>query len=173
MKKKMSLTLVALLSVTALAACSTSKQDTKASSSTSSSSKVEESTTTSSSSSVELKESTVTYITDEEIEGIQTIGDVKKAFDSLTESYIADFDEIISQVPEKDQKTLEGYRDQVSSSFDQAKETLEKQLAAVGTDETAIPATSKQQLVDGLKKTRDQLQEAMKTARGQAENLLK
>lgn len=178
--KKTVLLGVTLLSVVALAACSTSSKTTTSSSSKETSTTTVESSseTKSSSSSTEtssttLKESTVTYLSDAEIEAISTIADYKNAFQSLTDSYVKDFGEVIDQMPEEAKSTLEPYRQQLLDSFEKQKETLDTQFAALGDDSTELPAESHDTLVSSLKQARDMLKDTMKTVREQAASLLK
>ncbi|HEL1821176.1 TPA: hypothetical protein U1673_000063, partial [Streptococcus suis] len=116
MKKKWLLIFSALLTVTSLVACSNSKEETTSKSSSTEQTSTTKSSTkesTSESSTVTLKESTVTYLADAEIDAIQTIGEYKTSLNSLMDSYVADFDGLIVQLPEEAQTTLKPYREQI------------------------------------------------------------
>ncbi|MBF0777964.1 hypothetical protein [Streptococcus cuniculi] len=177
MKKKLFPILVGLLTVTALTACSTNKateSDSSSSSMTAESSKVEESTSTSSSSEAKtLKESTIVYLSDQEIDAIQTLGDVKTAFKSLSDAYVADFDELIAQLPESGKNALVPFREQLTQMMDKQQETIATQFASLGDDSTQIPAEGRESMTTALKTARDQLKQAMATAREQAQSMLK
>lgn len=180
MKKKLFSTLFTFVTVTALAACSTSqtKESDSSSSTTVESSKVEESTSTSSSTSSSssktktLKESTVVYLSDQEIEAVQTLGDAKAAFQSLSDAYVADFDELVAQLSERDQKSLAPFRDQLQQMMDQQRDIIENQFANFGDDTTQIPVEGRESMISALKMTRDQLKQAMTTVREQAQSML-
>ncbi|HFU4012298.1 TPA: hypothetical protein ACGO7R_000076 [Streptococcus suis] len=172
MKKKLFSLCATGLVLLGLTACSTtSKESTSASSSEASSSSTVASSTTESSKTV-LKESTVTYLTDEEIQNIVTIGDFKAAFKSLMDSYIADFEELIAQLPEEQQGTLLETRDQLVVSLEEQYALLDQQFAVIGGDETEIPADVKDMLLTTVTTVRDQLKSAMDSARSQVEELL-
>ena len=174
MKKKYLLACVSLLSLVTLAACSSGQNSTTTEQSTTTEVTTESSTTetTTATSAAGLKESTVTFLTDAEIEAIQTIGDYKNAYSSLMNSYVTAFDELIAQLPSSTQDLLKPYRDQVSTMLDEQKASLEAQLATIGDDSTAIPAEARETVLSSLKSARDSLQTAMETARKQAESLL-
>lgn len=177
MKKKFFASLIFLFAATTLAACSSnSNKETKASSTADSSkvveSSTEESSTSQSSETITLKESTVTYLSDAEIDAITTIGDFKHAFTSLMESYVADFDELIAQLPDGAKTQLEPYRGQLVEMLEQQKAALDTQMQAAGDDSTEIPVEVKESLASTLKTVRDQLKQAMETARSQAEAFL-
>ncbi|MGT2715696.1 hypothetical protein [Streptococcus respiraculi] len=177
MKKKLFPILVALLMVTALTACSTNKakeSDSSSSSMTATSSKVEESTSTSSSSEVKtLKESTIVYLSDQEIEAVQTLGEVKTAFKSLTDAYVADFDELIAQLPEEGKNTLAPFREQLTQMLDKQQETIATQFASRGDDSALISEADREKVISGLKAARDQLKQAVTKAREQVQPMLK
>lgn len=175
MKKKLLAVFATLLAVGTLAACSSQKStDTTKSSTeqTSEKSSTKESSTEGSSTAATLKESTVTYLTDEQIDAVQTIGDYKAAYTSLTASYVADFDELIAQLSPTAQEALKPYREQVVTMLDQQKATLDEQFASVGDDSTAIPEEARATVLDGLKSARDMLKQTMETVRSQAGSLL-
>ncbi len=175
MKKKLFPILVGLLTVTALTACSTnkSKEGDSSSSSTVASSKVEESTSASSSSVAKtLKESTVAYPSDQEIEAIQTLGDVKGTFKSLSDTYVADFDELVNQLPEEGKKALAPFREQLAQMLEKQQEALATQFETLGDDNTQIPEEGRESMISILKTSRDQLKQAMTTAREQAQAML-
>lgn len=170
MKKKLVLSLVALLAVGGLTACSSKTDDTSASSS----STVKETTTeasSSSSSSSSAAESTVTYLTDEEIDKVQTFGDFKEAFKSLIDSYVADFDALIADAPDAAKTTLQPFRDKVVQTMDEQQQVLASQFAALGDDSTVIPDSARDTVITSLKTARDQLKSAMETARQQMESV--
>ena len=160
----------ALLAVGTLTACSSQKSAETTKSSTEQTS--EQSSTKDSSTVTTLKESTVTYLTDEEIDAVQTIGDYKAAYTSLMDSYVADFDELIAQLPPTAQEALKPYREQVVTMLDEQKAAHDAQFAAVGDDSTAIPAEARTTVLDSLKSARDMLKQTMETVRSQAESLL-
>lgn len=173
MKKKFFASLIFLFAATTLAACSSnSNKETKASSTADSSKIVESSTEESSSKDMALKESTIVYLSDAEIDAITTIGDFKHAFTSLMESYVADFDELIAQLPDDAKTQLEPYRGQLVEMLEQQKAALDTQMQAAGDDSTEIPVEVKESLASTLKTVRDQLKQAMETARSQAEAFL-
>ncbi|HFI0257012.1 TPA: hypothetical protein ACGOVD_001703 [Streptococcus suis] len=175
MKKKWLIIFSALLAVTVLAACSSNKEETTAKSSSTEQTSTSESSTeesTTESSTTTLKESTVAYLTDAEIDSIQTIGEYKTAMSSLMDSYVADFDELIAQLPEAAQTSLKPYREQVVEMLEQQKSTMDSQFAAIGDDSTVIPEEVRVTVLDTLKTARDQLKQTMATVREQAQTLL-
>lgn len=134
--KKVMLSGLTLLSVLTLAACSTGNKETKTSESkektTQTTVEVTETTEVQ-----EIKASGVTYLTDAEIEGIQTAGDYKRLFKSLMDTYVKDFDSLIAQLPKVAQNTIAPQRDQMVTTIEQQYKALEDQFAAVGaTDDT-------------------------------------
>ncbi|HFI0355496.1 TPA: hypothetical protein ACGOV7_000746 [Streptococcus suis] len=175
MKKKWLMIFSALLVVTTLAACSNSKEETTSKSSSTEQTSTTESSTkesTTESSTVTLKESTVTYLTDAEIDAIQTIGEYKASMSSLMDSYVADFDELIAQLPAAAQTSLKPYREQIVTMLEQQKSTMDSQFAALGDDSTVIPEEVRVSVLDSLKTARDQLKQTMTTVREQAQTLL-
>lgn len=166
MKKKLIFSCFALLSLASLAACSSAKEAKEATTPASST------VASSSTATKDLKESAVTYLSDQEIEAVQTLGDYKNAFKALGDAYVKDFDDLIAQVPAEAQTALEPYRKQVADSLEQQQELLNQQFAAAGDDSTPIPAESKDMMIQSLKQARDMLQETMKTARDQAKTML-
>lgn len=174
MKRKLFPILVGLLIVTACSANKAKESDSSSSSMTAESSKVEESTSsTSSSMEKTLKESTVAYLSDQEIDSIQTLGDVKTVFKSLTDAYVADFDELIAQLPEADKSVLAPFREQMPQMLDRRQETIANKFAALGDDSSQISAEDRESITTALKTTRDQLKQAVATAREQAQSMLK
>lgn len=174
MTKKLFPILAGLLTVTTLTACSPNKNNesnSASSSTTVDSSKVEESTSSSSVAKT-LKESTIVYLSDQEIEAIQTLGDVKAGFQSLSDAYVADFDELISQLPEGAKKVLTPFREQLTKLMDQQQESIATEFASLGDDSTLIPEEGRDSIISALKTTRDQLKEAMTGARKQALSML-
>lgn len=184
MTKKLLTTMTTLLAVFALAACSnnadnkaktnSSESSSKASvSKSSSSSSTEESSSSTEASATAIAPSDVKYLTDEEIAAVQTVGDFKNAYKSLTASYVQDFEHLISQVPTEAQEILKPTRDSLVKMFDDQLVALEEQFTSQGiTDETPIPETAKESLVTTLKQSRDQLIQAMSQAREQAGSAL-
>lgn len=166
MKKKLMPFLAGLALLASLSACSTSSKSSTASSSET---KTSESTTSSSSSaSKTLKDSTVTYLTDADIEAMETLGDYKASFKALIDAYVKDFEDLIAQLPEESQEALHPYRDQLVESLNSQYETLVSQFATYGDDATPLPAETKPTLTASLRNMRDQLQSVMQTAREQA-----
>ncbi len=153
MKKSLSI-ILSLLAALVLVACSSSTSNTSSSSSTS------QSTTTA-----------VTYLTDAEIDAVQTLGDFKAAFRSLIDSYVADFDALIADAPSNIQTDLQPYREQVVQMMTQQEELIASQFASIGDDSTVIPDVSRETVISSLKSARDQLVAAMETAREQLETL--
>lgn len=176
MKNKLFTALVALVAVFTLAACSNNTKKTETSSSSEATSKnskseASSSNSTEASSSV-APASEVTYMTDEEIDAIATLGEYKAAFKSLTEAYVADFEALIAEVPSAAKEVLTPTRDQLVKTFDEQYKTVEEQLAQMGSDATAIPEVAKESLLSAVKTMRDQLKQAMETAREQAASFL-
>ncbi|MFN8648898.1 hypothetical protein [Streptococcus sp.] len=170
--KKVMLSGLTLLSVLTLAACSTGNKETKTSESkektTQTTVEVTETTEVQ-----EIKASGVTYLTDAEIEGIQTAGDYKRLFKSLMDTYVKDFDSLIAQLPKVAQNTIAPQRDQMVTTIEQQYKALEDQFAAVGaTDDTPIPAESRDTLISTLKSSRDMLKSTMESIYKQAQDLL-
>ena len=170
--KKVMLSGLTLLSVLTLAACSTGNKETKTSESkektTQATVEVTETTEVQ-----EIKASGVTYLTDAEIEGIQTAGDYKRLFKSLMDTYVKDFDSLIAQLPKVAQNTIAPQRDQMVTTIEQQYKALEDQFAAVGaTDDTPIPAESRDTLISTLKSSRDMLKSTMESIYKQAQDLL-
>lgn len=170
--KKVMLSGLTLLSVLTLAACSTGNKETKTSESkektTQTTVKVTETTEVQ-----EIKASGVTYLTDAEIEGIQTAGDYKRLFKSLMDTYVKDFDSLIAQLPKVAQNTIAPQRDQMVTTIEQQYKALEDQFAAAGaTDDTPIPAESRDTLISTLKSSRDMLKSTMESIYKQAQDLL-
>ena len=170
--KKVMLSGLTLLSVLTLAACSTGNKETKTSESkektTQTTVEVTETTEVQ-----EIKASGVTYLTDAEIEGIQTAGDYKRLFKSLMDTYVKDFDSLITQLPKVAQNTIAPQRDQMVTTIEQQYKALEDQFAAVGaTDDTLIPAESRDTLISTLKSSRDMLKSTMESIYKQAQDLL-
>ncbi len=170
--KKVMLSGLTLLSVLTLAACSTGNKETKTSESkektTQTTVEVTETTEVQ-----EIKASGVTYLTDAEIEGIQTAGDYKRLFKSLMDTYVKDFDSLITQLPKVAQNTIAPQRDQMVTTIEQQYKALEDQFAAVGaTDDTPIPAESRDTLISTLKSSRDMLKSTMESIYKQAQDLL-
>lgn len=170
--KKVMLSGLTLLSVLTLAACSTGNKETKTSESkektTQTTVEVTETTEVQ-----EIKASGVTYLTDAEIEGIQTAGDYKRLFKSLMDTYVKDFDSLIAQLPKVAQNTIAPQRDQMVTTIEQQYKALEDQFAAVGaTDDTPIPAESRDTLISTLKSSRDMLKSTMESVYKQAQDLL-
>lgn len=170
--KKVILSGLTLLSVLTLAACSTGNKETKTSESkektTQTTVEVTETTEVQ-----EIKASGVTYLTDAEIEGIQTAGDYKRLFKSLMDTYVKDFDSLIAQLPKVAQNTIAPQRDQMVTTIEQQYKALEDQFAAVGaTDDTPIPAESRDTLISTLKSSRDMLKSTMESIYKQAQDLL-
>ena len=170
--KKVMLSGLTLLSVLTLAACSTGNKETKTSES-------KEKTTqttvavTETPEVQEIKAAGVTYLTDAEIEGIQTAGDYKRLFKSLMDTYVKDFDSLIAQLPKVAQNTIAPQRDQMVTTIEQQYKALEDQFAAVGaTDDTPIPAESRDTLISTLKSSRDMLKSTMESIYKQAQDLL-
>ena len=121
----------------------------------------------------EIKASGVTYLTDAEIEGIQTAGDYKRLFKSLMDTYVKDFDSLIAQLPKVAQNTIAPQRDQMVTTIEQQYKALEDQFAAAGaTDDTPIPAESRDTLISTLKSSRDMLKSTMESIYKQAQDLL-
>lgn len=170
--KKVMLSGLTLLSVLTLAACSTGNKETKTSESkektTQTTVEITETTEVQ-----EIKASGVTYLTDAEIEGIQTAGDYKRLFKSLMDTYVKDFDSLIAQLPKVAQNTIAPQRDQMVTTIEQQYKALEDQFAAVGaTDDTPIPAESRDTLISTLKSSRDMLKSTMESIYKQAQDLL-
>lgn len=170
--KKVMLSGLTLLFVLTLAACSTGNKETKTSESkektTQTTVEVTETTEVQ-----EIKASGVTYLTDAEIEGIQTAGDYKRLFKSLMDTYVKDFDSLIAQLPKVAQNTIAPQRDQMVTTIEQQYKALEDQFAAVGaTDDTPIPAESRDTLISTLKSSRDMLKSTMESIYKQAQDLL-
>ena len=170
--KKVMLSGLTLLSVLTLAACSTGNKETKTSESkektTQTTVEVTETTEVQ-----EIKASGVTYLTDAEIGGIQTAGDYKRLFKSLMDTYVKDFDSLIAQLPKVAQNTIAPQRDQMVTTIEQQYKALEDQFAAVGaTDDTPIPAESRDTLISTLKSSRDMLKSTMESIYKQAQDLL-
>lgn len=170
--KKVMLSGLTLLSVLTLAACSTGNKETKTSESkektTQTTVEVTETTEVQ-----EIKASGVTYLTDAEIEGIQTAGDYKRLFKSLMDTYVKDFDSLIAQLPKVAQNTIAPQRDQMVTTIEQQYKALEDQFAAVGaTDDTPIPAESRDTLISTLKSSRDMRKSTMESIYKQAQDLL-
>ncbi|TCD45835.1 hypothetical protein D3X11_06395 [Streptococcus sp. X16XC17] len=174
MKNKGITSAVALLAILALTACSNwgGKKEDGASSSSSKIEKTSSTEETTASTAMTLKESTITYLSDAEIEAVQTLEDYKQAFRSLMDSYVADFDELVTQVPPVAQKNLTPYREQLVQMMDEQYKALEEQFATIGDDDASIPDSVRETLVSTLKAARDQLTQAMTTIREQAENLM-
>ncbi|WP_074414227.1 hypothetical protein [Streptococcus suis] len=175
MKKKWLLIFSALLTVTSLVACSNSKEETTSKSSSTEQTSTTKSSTkesTSESSTVTLKESTVTYLADAEIDAIQTIGEYKTSLNLLMDSYVADFDGLIVQLPEEAQTTLKPYREQIVTMLEQQKSALDSQFATLGDDSTVIPEEARATVLDSLKTVRDQLKQTMTVVHEQAQTLL-
>lgn len=167
--KKVILSGFTLLSVLALVACSSGNKE-----SSTSGGKSEAGQTSLEASKVkEIKKSTATYLTDAEIEAIQNLGDYKKAFKSLMDTYVTDFDNLISQLPKDAQQSLVPQRDQMVETFDMQYKTLEEQYAASGVSEdSAIPTETRESLVSTLKQARDMLKSTMETVYNQSQDLL-
>lgn len=170
--KKVMLSGLTLLSVLTLAACSTGNKETKTSESkektTQTTVEVTETTEVQ-----EIKASGVTYLKDEEVEGIQTAGDYRRLFKSLMDAYVKDFDSLIAQLPKVAQNTIAPQRDQMVTTIEQQYKALEDQFAAVGaTDDTPIPAESRDTLISTLKSSRDMLKSTMESIYKQAQDLL-
>ena len=169
---KVMLSGLTLLSVLTLAACSTGNKETKTSESTE---KTTQTTVavTETTEVQEIKASGVTYLTDAEIEGIQTAGDYKRLFKSLMDTYVKDFDSLITQLPKVAQNTIAPQRDQMVTTIEQQYKALEDQFAAAGaTDDTPIPAESRDTLISTLKSSRDMLKSTMESIYKQAQDLL-
>lgn len=169
MSKKYLLTLT-LLSTVALVACSKPSQDTteKPADKT-----VQTEKTKQDDSKWEyLKESTAKYLSDEEIEAIQTVGDFKNAFKSLSDAYVSDFENLIQQVPEEAQKTLEPFGEQVKTIVTDQQSMLEQQFADIS-DDQAIASENRDSVISMLKAARDQYKTAMETAYKQMDDGLK
>ena len=173
--KKVMLSGLTLLSVLTLAACSTGNKETKTSESKEKTTQttVEVTETTETTEVQEIKASGVTNLTDAEIEGIQTAGDYKRLFKSLMDTYVKDFDSLIAQLPKVAQNTIAPQRDQMVTTIEQQYKALEDQFAAVGaTDDTPIPAESRDTLISTLKSSRDMLKSTMESVYKQAQDLL-
>lgn len=173
MKKNLGLLGMALLSLV-LVACSFFEREKTASSSTSSSLMMQASTSTQSSLSASMgfKESTVVYLSDEDIDSIQTFGDYKQAFNLLRESYLRDFDNLMAQLPDKTQSALESYRTHAVENLAQQQEGLTIQFANIGDDSTPIPEEGKEILVTILKQVREGLKQHIQGTRDKAQTLL-
>lgn len=171
MKKKLQVLGVALISLL-LVACSLFEKETQETpeTTTSSTSQVASSSQTSSSSlaPVELQPSTVVYLSDEEIDAIQTLGDYKNAFKSLSDASVRDFDELMAQLPEATKAALSPLRTQMETTLTQLQESMSSQFANMGDDSTPIPAEGKEMLVTNLKQTRETIKQHLQTVRDQA-----
>lgn len=171
MKKKLQVLGVAFLSLL-LVACSLFEKETQESpgTTTSSTSQVASSSQSSSSSAtpIELQPSTVVYLSDEEIDAIQTLGDYKNAFKSLSDTSVRDFDELMAQLPEATKAALSPLRTQMETTLAQLQESMGSQFANMGDDSTPIPAEGKEMLVTGLKQAREMIKQHLQTVRDQA-----
>lgn len=173
--KKFALASVSLLSIIALTACSGASKTEKAETGkkeATTTKQVEEKTTEAVSAKKELTPSTVVYLSDEEIDGIQTIGDYKNAFKSLQESYIKDFEELIAQLPAAAKSVLEPVRDELLKMFEEQTTSLNEQFATLGDDSTPIPDEAKSTMTTALKQARDMLKTSVEEAYNQAKTLM-
>lgn len=170
MKKKLQVLGVALLSLL-LVACSLFEkeiQETPAAPEKSTNQVVSSSQSSSIAAPVELQPSTIVYLSDEEIDAIQTLGDHKNAFNSLRDAYLRDFDELMTQLSESTKEALEPLRTQVEPSLSQRQESLNSRFATIGDDSTPLPAEGKEMAAMNLKQTRDILKQHIQTVRDQA-----
>lgn len=173
--KKLTLAGISLLSILALTACSGAskaekKETTKEEITTTQ--QVVEKTTEAASDKKELTPSTVVYLSDEEIDAIQTIGDYKTAFKSLQDSYVKDFEGLIAQLPTAAKTILEPVRDELLVTFEQQLKDLDAQTASFGDDSTPIPAEGKSMMTTALKQARDSLKQSVEAAYEQAKTLI-
>lgn len=160
MSKKYLLSLPLLLTL-ALVACSKPSQETQTSQSAK---EVQTEKTEKRQSKWQvLEESTITYPSDADIEAVQTIGDVKQLFKTLSEAYAADFSGLIQQVPAEAQEILKPFEEQVNTMLSEQQDMLEQQFANLSDDEP-VAAEGREQLFVMLKSIRDQYAKAMDMA---------
>lgn len=179
MKKKLFTGFVTLLAVSTLVACSSNKADSKPSASSaassakaSSSSSEAASSSSSQAATKELKPSTVTYLSDEEIAAMKTLGDYKKAFSSLGEAYIKDFEELKAQLPEEAQEVLASVRSELDTAFAEQEKLIAEQITAAGGEATEIPAESHEAMVSSITMIRDHFKRTVEQMREQAATML-
>ncbi|MBY5004938.1 hypothetical protein K6V33_01520 [Streptococcus suis] len=141
MKKKLFLLMTALVTFFALTACSSEP--------------------------FVLKDTEVTYMTDEEIAAIQTFGDYKNAMKSLSDSYVADFNELVEQLPEDYQEAIKEEAGDLEQLMADQQAALEESMADIP-DTEAIPVESKESMLSTLKTMRDQLKSTMQDIRDSA-----
>lgn len=160
MSKKYLLSLPLLLTL-ALVACSKPSQETQTSQSAK---EVQTEKTEKRQSKWQvLEESTITYPSDADIEAVQTIGDVKQLFKTLSEAYASDFSGLIQQVPAEAQEILKPFEEQVNTMLSEQQDMLEQQFASLSDDEP-VDAEGREQLLVMLKSIRDQYAKAMDMA---------
>lgn len=167
--------MVAMLSLVtisfALATCSSAKTtpETKVESTKETSKVAKEEKATSKGD--KLEASTITYLSDEEINAVQTIGDFKNAFQSLNDSYLADFEGLIAKVPEEAKTALEPFKEQLDDILASTQDTLAQQFSDFA-DSDLIPEEARQPLIDSLFNARDEYQRAMHLAYDQMNTAL-
>lgn len=141
MKKKLFLLMTALVTFFALTACSSEP--------------------------FVLKDTEVTYMTDEEIDAVQTFGDYKNAMKSLSDSYVADFNELVEQLPEDYQEAIKEETGDLEQLMADQQAALEVSMAGIP-DTEALPVESKESMLSTLKTMRDQLKSTMQDLRDSA-----
>lgn len=114
-----------------------------------------------------LKDTEVTYLTDEEIDAVQTFGDYKAAMKSLSDSYVADFNELVEQLPEDYQKAIEEEAWDLEQFMADQQAAFEESVVDIP-DTEAIPEEARESMVSTLKTMRDQLKSTMQDIRDSA-----
>lgn len=159
---------VTLLSVVALVACSSNSSQSQGSSSSTeqTSSSVSEASSSASETSTSASSATteITLLTDEEIDGAQTLGDLKTNFEKLLAGYAQYADELGQKIPASVRDSYTQQIDTMKESFETAKQQFNDSLSQMGSDTTQIPDSVHETFITMLKQSRDTMKSALESA---------
>ncbi|MBP2622151.1 hypothetical protein ACVRXQ_12910 [Streptococcus panodentis] len=160
MKKKLFSSVLALLAVTALAACG-NKSDTGSSASSSVSESSAASKTEQSSSSAAVSEP---LLTDDEIAAAQTVGDFKALFTKLADGYWERTQALAEKLPASDRETYRQNLQDTKDTLETAKANFNSQIAQVGDDSVVIPEGERPRLTQPIINARNAAQAVLEAA---------
>lgn len=157
---------VTLLSIVALAACS-SKSTTESSSQASSTveqTSTSESKAASSGTSSKTEKREIVLLTDEEIDSAKTIGDMKTLYGKLIDNYKKYVTEIGEQIPASERDAYDKQVKPAVEAMESSRKTFNETLSTAGSDDTAIPEEGRTLFVQQLKTGRDTMKTALEGA---------
>lgn len=145
-----------LLAVATLAACSNNNSQSEASSSSSSSVSSSTTSASSSSSTTETSSNTeIVLVTDAEIDGAKTIGDMKAIYENLANNYTKYIEDVRTKLPESGREAYDAQVNPAKKVLEDSKKTFNDSLSQLGADTDEIPAEVKESFVTMMKQSRD------------------